>query len=289
MSSIETVRLKSGLAMPRLGLGTWRLSGDACVSSVKKAIELGYRHIDTAERYNNHRQVGKAIKGYDRSQLFITTKVWRTDLAYGKVLRACDRALREIGTEYIDLYLVHWPSGSIPIDETMRAMKKLVQDNKVRSVGVSNFYGSELRKALSSNAAVSVDQIEFHPYLYQRDTLELCKDNGLVVTAYSPLARGECLTDPVIKEIAGKHGKSPAQVCLRWLVQHGLAVIPKSESEQHMRENMGIFGFRLAKNEMEAIDSLRISRRLVNPAFTKIPFFGRIPKKAMKFAGRFVR
>ncbi|UCD03219.1 MAG: aldo/keto reductase, partial [Candidatus Aenigmatarchaeota archaeon] len=229
MSPTEHIKLRSGQMMPLLGIGTWQLLGDACVNAVKKALELGYTHIDTAEIYGNHRHVGEAIKGHDRSRLFITSKVWRNDMTYEGMLRACDKALGEIGTDYLDLYLIHYPNDSIPIKETMKGFKHLVDDGKVRSIGISNFDEKRTEEALkASEVPISVNQVEFHPYLYQRDLLEYSKRRGIVITAYCPVARGRVTEDQLLIKIARNHGKSPAQVSLKWHIQHGMTVIPKS-------------------------------------------------------------
>jgi diketogulonate reductase-like aldo/keto reductase len=286
---IESVKLASGHRMPLLGLGTWQLSGDECLNAVKKALNLGYTHIDTAEIYGNHREVGEAIKGHDRSELFITSKVWRSDMTTDGMTNACEKALKEIGTEYLDLYLIHWPNDGIPIEETMKGFKKLVDDGKMRSIGVSNFDEKDTEGALkASEVPVSVNQVEFHPYLYQRSLLEYCKKKDIVVTAYCPVARGHLTEDKLLTEIAKNHDKTPGQVSLRWLIQHGLVVIPKSTGP-HLRENKGIFGWRLAEKEMDAIDSIKRHERIVNPTFTDIPFFDRVPKGVIKVMSNLIR
>ncbi len=280
---IPEARLADGNRMPVLGLGTWQLTGVACLGAVKKALDMGYTHIDTADMYGNHREVGKAIKGHERSGLFITSKVWRSDLAYNKVIEICDKSLKEIGTDYLDLYLLHYPNERFPIEKRMKALKKLLEDGKIRSAGISNFYDERLKEVLKvSEIPVVTDQVEFHPHLYQKELLDFCTKNGVAVTAYSPLARGQIFDDPVLKDIAKKHGKSVAQVSLRWLIQHGIIAIPKSSSEGHLRENMDIFGWKLTGKEMETIDSIKIRNRLINPAFIEVPLVDRLPKVVLK-------
>jgi 2,5-diketo-D-gluconate reductase B len=280
---IPEVRLSDGNRMPLLGLGTWQMQGATCVNAVRKALDMGYTHIDTADIYGNHREVGKAISGHERSELSITSKVWRTDLAYKDVLRACDRALREIGTDYLDLYLIHYPNDRFPIEETLKAFKRLVEDEKIRSAGLSNFYDERLSSALEGfEIPLVTNQVEFHPYLYQKGLLDFCKKNDVVVTAYSPLARGAVLDDPVISGIAERHGKSTAQVSLRWLLQHGMTAIPKSSSEKHLRENMDIFAWELTRKEMGDIDSLKLHDRFVNPSFIEMPLLDMMPKGVLK-------
>jgi diketogulonate reductase-like aldo/keto reductase len=278
----KAVKLESGHRMPVLGLGTWQMAGKVCEETVRKALELGYRHIDTAEAYGNQKEIGRAMKGFDRPELFLVSKAWTSNLGRDKIIRACERTLRELGTSYLDLYLIHWPNESVPISETMAGMEELVKSGMVRSIGISNFDARLTKEAMdASGIPVSVNQVEFHPHLYQKELLGFCSKHGIVVTAYCPLARGEALTDATIMEIAESHGKTPAQVSLRWLVQHGLVVIPKTVSEAHLKENMDIFGWRLSAADMKKIDSIGISKRQVNPVYTNVPFF--VVRAAQKF------
>lgn len=280
MKQEKSLRLKSGHPMPVLGLGTWMLSGKRCEEVVRKALELGYTHIDTAEFYDNEEEIGRAIDGFERSELFITSKVWRTNLRLKDTITACEKTLKRLGTSYVDLYLIHWPNDGIPIAETMKAMKELVDRGMVRSVGISNFDTGRTREAIeASEIPVNVNQVEFHPHLYQKELLEFCKKNGVILTAYCPLARGDVLSDRTITEIAGRCGKTPAQVSLKWLVQHGAVVIPKSSSVEHLRDNMGIFGWQLSEGDMRRIDSIGIHKRKVNPFFTRIPLFRNVLDK----------
>ena len=286
---MKMLKMSDGKKMPAVGLGTLQLTGNICFSAVKKALGMGYTHIDTAEIYGNHKEVGKAISGHDRSNLFITSKVWRSDMNYDNLLDACDRALKEIGTEYLDLYLLHWPNDGIPIDESMNALNKLVEENKVLSIGISNFDDKMTESALKhSDLPIVTNQVEFHPYLYQKELLEYSKRKNILVTGYSPTARGLVSSDEIMTEIGNKYGKTSTQVSLRWLLQHGLAVIPKSTGS-HLKENIEIFDFSLKRNEMEAIDSLNKNKRLVNPSFTNIPFFDMIPKSVIKFASKLIK
>lgn len=280
----KSLKLRSGYRMPVLGLGTWQLTGKLCEETVRKALELGYRHIDTAELYGNEEEIGRAIRGSDRSGLFLVSKVWASNLRRGDVLKACESSLKLLGTSYLDLYLIHWPSERIPLEETMGAMGELVDKGMVRSIGISNFDIEWSQRAMdASRIPVSVNQVEFHPHLYQRDLLEFCKRSGIVLTAYSPLAQTKVLDDEVLKGIAESHGKTPAKVSLRWLVQHGMVVIPKSSSVEHLRENMDVFGWNLSKKEMGDIDAIRVFRRQVNPVLHKIPFFDTVAEKYMKW------
>ena len=266
MSIRPELELKGGNKIPVLGLGTWQLTGKRCIDTVEKALELGYRHIDTAEIYENQSEIGKAIKYFHRSEIFLTSKVWTNHLHYDDVIEACNKTLKELNTNYLDLYLIHWPDMSVPFEETFRALEELVADGKVKSVGVSNFNINHLKDALKvAKDPITVDQVEFHPYLYQKGLLEFCNENGLVLTAYSPLWRGSILRDETIGKIADKHNKTPAQVCLRWCLQKGVVVIPKSGSEKHLKENLDIFDWNISKEDMKRIDSLDKGESVINP------------------------
>ncbi|MBI2446026.1 aldo/keto reductase [Candidatus Micrarchaeota archaeon] len=264
---IPVIGLPSG-DMPAFGLGTWRLRGDECEHAVRKALELGYRHIDTAELYRNETQIADAIaaSGPTRSELFLTSKVMPQNAHFDGVMAACNASLKRLQTDYLDLYLLHWP-GRVPLDETFRAFRRLLEEKRVRNVGISNFNKDQLRHALQlakdEGIAVAVNQVEFHPYLFQKELLQTCRKNGVHVTAYCPIARGIIMDDPVLTKIANRHQRSVAQVSLRWLLQHGLSTIPKASKEKHLEENLGTLHFTLTREDMAAIDSLGIHRRLV--------------------------
>lgn len=269
---METVKLRSGNEMPMIGLGTWLLRGDECVEAVAKAIEIGYRHIDTAAAYENHAEIRKGIErsGLKREDLFITSKVWYDALHYDQVLAACDKALSELGTDYLDLYLIHWPNKHVPMEETFGALEKLHKDGKVRDIGVSNFTIAHIRRALEvSRVPISVNQVEYHVHLNQEDLLAECRKHGICITAYAPLARKAVLSEPALEEAASRHGKTPAQVALRWLVQKGIAAIPKASSEEHLRANFEIFDFELSPEEMKAIDEIPTRRRYIAPGWAE--------------------
>lgn len=251
------LEMKDGNKIPVLGLGTWQLTGENCTTIVKKALELDYRHIDTAEIYENQSEIGKGIKNFQRSKIFLTSKVWTNHLQYTDVIDACNRTLKELNTNYLDLYLIHWPSREVPLEETLEALGELVDDGKIKSVGVSNFSVNLLKKALEvAEVPITVDQVEFHPYLYRKDLLEFCNKNRIVLTAYSPLGRGVLFQDKKIREIADRYGKTPAQICLRWGLQRGAVVIPKAGSEKHLKENSAVFDWSISENNMKRIDSL---------------------------------
>lgn len=260
----RSLRLPSGNLIPTVGLGTWRLWGDEGLAAMRAALAMGYRHLDTAEAYGNHELVGQAIRDYDREEVFITSKVPPERLEYEEVLASCDQALREIGTDYLDLLLLHWPNPQIPMHPTFEALGELVEAGKVRDIGVSNFQPPRLSRALSiSPVPIANNQVELHPLLYQRELLELCRSHGVTVTAYAPLARGKVFTEPVIVEIARRYGRTPGQISLRWLLQKGCIVIPRSVNEAHLRENLDLFGWELSPDDEARIDALDRHERLV--------------------------
>ena len=248
--------LRDGHPMPAFGLGTWALRGSRCTTIVKRAIELGYKHIDTADMYGNHEAVGKALKGFDRSTIFLTSKVQPRRLRYQDVIQDCNRSLRELGTEYLDLYLIHWPNERIPIQETLRAFNELVDAGKVRSIGVSNFTIRHLHDALQAeDHPLTNNQVRFHPYDYDQDLLEFCQRQHIVVTAYSPLGRGRILHNATIRDLASKYRRTAAQICLRWCLQKGTIVIPKTSSEARLKENMDLFDWKIAADDMTTLDA----------------------------------
>lgn len=265
----QTYKLRSGCDMPVLGLGTWELTGEKCERTVREAIELGYRHIDTAELYGNEAEIGRAIKDADRSQLFITSKVKNSNLWSETLPQACQASLDRLGTEYLDLYLVHWPNEKIPLEQTMEGMQQLVADGKVRSVGVSNFDVKRMKEAMSvSEQPICNNQVEYHPYRARRKIPQFCKEHDIALTAYCPLARGKVLKDKILKQIGSKYGKSPAQVSLRWLLQKGAIVIPKAGSKEHLKENMDLDGWELSSEDIEAVDALSIEQKIVDTIYT---------------------
>ncbi|MFW5976822.1 MAG: aldo/keto reductase [Bacillota bacterium] len=267
---MKNIKLKSGDKIPALGLGTWQNNGKNCINSVKKAIELGYTHIDTADAYNNHKEVGKGIKksGINRENLFLTTKIWRENLSYSKVISSGKRFLKELDTEYLDLLLIHWPNQSIPISETLKGMEELKNEGIVKNIGVSNFTINHLKEALEVNEdLITVNQVEFHPYLYQKKLLNFCQNNDIVITAYSPLARGEIFNDDTFKELSEKYDKSPAQLSLKWLVDKDIVVIPKASSESHIKDNMKIFDWKLPDKAKEKLDNMNKNKRIIDPPF----------------------
>ncbi|MDG4848692.1 aldo/keto reductase [Peribacillus frigoritolerans] len=260
----ETITLHNGVKMPQLGFGVFKVkNGNETVESVKKAVEVGYRAIDTAAIYENEEGVGQAIRecGVPREELFITSKVWNTEQGYDTTLKAFEDSLKRLGLEYLDLYLIHWP-GKDKYLETWRALEKLYKDGKVKSIGVSNFHIHHLENLLAnSEVKPVVNQIELHPLLTQVEIRDYCAKHEIKVESWSPLGRGNLLEEPTINHIAKKHGKSPAQVLIRWHLQHDLVVIPKSITPSRIKENAQVFDFSLSLNEMNQIDALNKNER----------------------------
>ncbi|WP_330502184.1 aldo/keto reductase [Peribacillus frigoritolerans] len=260
----ETITLHNGVKMPQLGFGVFKVkNGNETVESVKKAVEVGYRAIDTAAIYENEEGVGQAIRecGVPREELFITSKVWNTEQGYDTTLKAFEDSLNRLGLEYLDLYLIHWP-GKDKYLETWRALEKLYKDGKVKSIGVSNFHIHHLENLLAnSEVKPVVNQIELHPLLTQVEIRDYCAKHEIKIESWSPLGRGNLLEEPTINHIAKKHGKSPAQVLIRWHLQHDLVVIPKSITPSRIKENAQLFDFSLSLNEMNQIDALNKNER----------------------------
>ncbi|MDP4099439.1 aldo/keto reductase [Paenibacillus sp. P96] len=261
----DTVALHNGVEMPWFGLGVFKVEdGQEVINSVKYAIKAGYKSIDTAKIYENEEGVGQAIKesGIARDELFITTKVWNADQGYDSTLQAFETSLQKLGLDYLDLYLIHWP-GKDKYKETWKALEKLYKDGKVRAIGVSNFQIHHLEDLLAdAEIKPMVNQVELHPLLTQVELREYCKKQGIQIEAWSPLAQGQLLDNEVLKEIADKHGKSTAQVILRWDLQNGIVTIPKSIKEQRIIENADVFDFELSAEDMEKINALNQNHRV---------------------------
>lgn len=262
----SSVKLNNGINIPCLGLGVYQIPpGNATLKAVKYALEIGYRHIDTAKIYGNESDVGNALKNSDvkREDIFITTKVWNSDQGYDSTLKAFESSLKRLGLSYVDLYLIHWPVEG-KINETWRALIKLLKDGKVNTIGVSNYSINELKETIqNSNIIPSINQVEFHPFLFQKDLLEFCKSNAIQLEAYSPLTRGKRLDDPKIGRIAIAYDKTPAQILVRWSLQRGLVVIPKSSHEDRILENSQVFDFNIHQKDMDILDSLNENLRTV--------------------------
>lgn len=263
----DTLTLSNGSAIPCVGFGTWLMNdGTDTVQVVESAIvDCGYRHIDTAAKYGNEASVGKALKasGVPREKLFVTTKIWNTDRGYRPALQAFDQSMERLGLDYVDLLLIHWPATQkhymrweqVNID-TWRALSEIYSSGRAKAIGVSNFKPAHLEALLDEEIQPMVDQIEFHPGYMQKETLEYCRENHIQVEAWSPLGRGKVLDDPVLKEIADAHKKSPAQIALRWCLQHDVIPLPKTTHTERMDENADLFGFVLTPEEMKKIDDM---------------------------------
>jgi len=255
--SVPTVTLPSGDELPTVGLGTWDLDGDTVNESVRVALDGDYAHVDTAEGYHNEGAIGDALAEYDRDDLFLTSKVLPKNLNYGGVVRACERSLDRLGTDYLDLYLIHWPNPAISVRETLDAMETLHDQGKIRNVGVSNFSGYQLSNALHvSDVPIAVNQIEFNPLFQRTDLVEYCQSEDVAVEAAAPLARTAILGNDTVRELADEYDKTPAQIVLRWAVEKDVVVLPKSSSADHIAENVDLFGWELAPEDHRRIDDL---------------------------------
>lgn len=260
------VTLNNGLKMPQLGFGVWQVPDEEAAVAVSTAFKVGYTSIDTAMVYRNEQGVGKAIKesSIPREDLFITTKVWNSDQGYENTLRAFDESLERLGLEYVDLYLIHWPTPQFDeYVDTYKALEKLYKDGRVKAIGVCNFEVEHLERILKECEVKPVlNQVECHPYLAQNELKEFCAKHDIYVEAWSPLDQGgEVLQDAVIQQIAEDKGKSPAQVVLRWHLQNNTIVIPKSVTPSRIEENFQVFDFELTDEEMKHINELNRDRR----------------------------
>jgi len=261
VTNVGTARTKlaSGGSIPTVGLGVYQSGrGDETKQAVKMALAAGYRHVDTARIYGNEADVGAAIResGVKRDEVFVTTKLWNSDQGYDDALRAFDKSLEKLGTEWVDLYLLHWPVPGKRL-ESWRALEKLHAEGRAKSIGVSNFMVSHLRELLGvAKVKPDVNQIEVSPFLQQREVRAECAEEGIVVEAYSPLTQGQKLGHPVVKDVAKAAGRTSAQVLLRWAAQKGMVVLPKSVRDERIRENAAIFDFELGAAELGKLDGL---------------------------------
>ena len=266
-----------GARVPAVGLGTWQLTGGECYETVSTALELGYRHVDTAQLYDNEREVGRAIADseVDRESVFLTTKVAPRNAGHDDLIESTKASLERLDAEYVDLLLLHWPNPLVSLDSTMAAMDHLVDRGLVSNVGVSNFPRVLLDRARdAADAPVVTNQVQFHPYKTQRKMLGHCQDEGLVLTAYSPLARGTVLDDEDVRRLAAEYDRTPAQIVLRWATQHrNVAVIPKTTDPDHLAENLAVFDFKLTGSEVEELTKpslLRSGRAMLDGMVSEI-------------------
>jgi methylglyoxal/glyoxal reductase len=265
----DTTTLHNGVKMPWFGIGVFKVEeGPELVHAVKTAIQYGYRSIDTAAIYENEAGVGQGIReglkeiGISREELFVTSKVWNADLGYESTIKAYETSLNKLGLEYLDLYLIHWPVEG-KYKEAWRALETLYKEGRVKAIGVSNFHIHHLED-LMKDAEIKpmVNQVEYHPRLTQKELKAFCREHGIQLEAWSPLMQGQLLDHQVLKDIANKYGKSPAQVILRWDLQNGVVTIPKSTKAHRIAENAQVFDFALTDEEMERIDGLNQNKRV---------------------------
>jgi len=266
------VVLNNGISIPVIGIGTFRIEdGEQVINEIKCALEAGYRLIDTAVIYKNEEGVGRAIikSGISREKLFITTKLWNIDQGYENTLKAIDVSLTKLRLSYVDMYLIHWPTASPDNkttinkrEETWKAMEEIYKSGKAKAIGVSNYTITHLKEMKKyAHIPPVVNQVEFHPFLYQKDLLEYCKQNDIVLQAHSPLASGNISRSELITDIAKKYHKSNAQILLRWSLQHGVIPIPKSIHRERIKENINVFDFELSEEDMVRLDGLNENLR----------------------------
>lgn len=268
----KQILLNNGVKIPTPGFGTFLTpDGATCVEAVRTAIAAGYTHIDTAAVYGNEKSVGEGIQesGIKRSDLFVTSKVWNTERGYDKTLKAFDKTLRDLQLDYLDLYLIHWPANTLQFGneadrlnvDTWKAMERLHEEGLVRSIGLSNFMQHHIEPVfVRANICPMVNQIEYHPGFTQRECVEFCQKNNILVEAWSPLGRGNVLNNPLLKTIAAQHGKSVAQMAIRWVMQTGVLPLVKSVTPSRIKENIDVFDFDLSQQEMLEIASLKTDR-----------------------------
>jgi diketogulonate reductase-like aldo/keto reductase len=249
--------------MPIFGLGTYQARQGEAQEAVLHALKIGYRLIDTASMYGNEEDVGEAIRrcGLPREEIFVTTKLWNSDHGYDKALAAFEESRNKLGLDYVNLYLIHWPVEGIR-SETWKAMETLLKEGKCRAVGVSNYMVWHLEELLSYSSTIpAVNQVEFHPYLYLKDLMDFCQSHGIQLESYSPLTKGVKLDEPSLADIASKYSRTPAQILIRWVLQHGIVVIPKSSRKEKIEENAAVFDFTISPTDMKTLDSFHQNLR----------------------------
>lgn len=261
--------------VPALGFGTWKLSGQTCIDSIRYALDVGYRHIDTAQIYENEAEVGSALKesGIPRSDIFLTTKVWMSNVSEAAMLESVETSLRKLKTDYVDMLLIHWPVEDVPFSTQLKTLTAIQNAGQANLIGVSNFTVAQMREVVENiGVPIANNQVEYHPYLSQQPVLQYIRDHGMFLTAYSPLARGKVNESSALKEIGLKYNKNPGQIALRWLLQQDrVAAIPKAASRDHIRSNFNIFDFALTNEEVQGIASLaRADGRMVNPEWAPL-------------------
>lgn len=271
---MKTLPLKDGGSIPAIGFGTWKLEGFSCTDSVAEAIRIGYRHIDTADSYGNHDEVGQGIikSAVPREEIFLTSKVWWDKLSGENVKKSVGRFLEELRTDYLDLLLIHWPNRSVPINETLNAMQEIKQLGKIRSLGVSNFTINHLKKTNETNIHPVVNQVEMHVSFNQKEMRDFCNEEKIIVTAYSPLGRGSDIENDMLKYMADKYKKTPAQIALAWIMSKGVVPIPKSSHPERIKENFESINIELTDEDIKKIDDLPQNERQVSPAWNEFEY-----------------
>jgi len=265
------------MEIPSLGFGTWELTGDTCVKAVKTALATGYRHIDTAEIYRNETEVGQAIQksNIPREEIFITSKAWQDGLNYDRVIKACELSLKRLQTNYIDLYLLHWPDKYLNMESILKAFKHLKDEGKIKNFGISNCTIHHIKdfQEITNKLELPIynNQVEFHPLFYQKKLLDFCNQNNIKLTAYSPLGQGDVFKNSTLINIAKSHNKNSGQVALKWLIQKGIIAIPRSRSESHIKNNFEL-DFILSEEDINTIDNIKIHERLVDPGFAEFDY-----------------
>lgn len=269
MSDQPTILFHDGNSIPQVGLGVWQTPNDTAVTAVKAALSEGYRHIDTAAIYENEQGVGEGIRasGVDRSEIFLTTKLWNAEQGYDSTLKAFDASLKRLGTDYVDLYLIHWPAPNRDqYVDTWKAFIQIQKEGRARSIGVSNFYPEHLQRLIDETGITPViNQIELHPDFQQTEARAWHDKHRIVTQSWSPLGQGKLLENPVVAQVAAKHGRTPAQVIIRWHIDNGLVVIPKSVTPSRIAENFKVFDFKLDAEDMATLARLEKDGKRIGP------------------------
>lgn len=258
----EKIILNNGNKIPSIGFGTSLITGNECIKNIEDAIEVGYRHIDTAAAYKNEVEIGEAIKTSQikREELFITSKVWKDSMGYENTIKSFESTLKNLKVQYVDLFLIHWPKNNndkLNI-ETWKALEKFYKEGKAKNIGVSNFLKKHLEVLLNNSEILPVvNQIEFHPGLIRKETIDFCKKNKIVIEAWAPLGKGKMLSNETLIKIAQKYHKSVAQLCLKWCLQNEVIPLPKSGNKERMKQNLNLFDFEIAKEDMDTINNMK--------------------------------
>ena len=273
----KSIKLNNGVLIPQPGFGTFMTKdGEEAIQAVKWAVETGYRHIDTAAIYNNEKGVGEGIRqcGVSREELFVTSKIWNSERGYDKTLKAFDKTMSDLGLDYLDLYLIHWPANERQFgkkasklnQETWRAMEKLYEEGRIKAIGVSNFMPHHIERLMEkATVKPAVNQIEFHPGLLQKECVEFCKEQEITVEAWSPLGRGELIFDELLMGLAEKYGSTVAQLIIRWVMQHDIVPLVKSTKQSRIEENFQVFDFEISGEDMQRIDEMKPVRMGPDP------------------------